>query len=380
MFLESNGDEDPCTNTMEVIYEENRFWTALFFYPFICGKEHHEDTDSPNITQTDYGPAGAHYKLDVFYDSRKHQIKGTLSVDFVNNIDKTLNDLHFNLWGNAEIFRQSGGRMKADNIKVNGHKADFTIKETDLHIRGLSLKPEKKATAAMDFTVHIPQKQDRFGWDGTTVSLGNWFPILAVHDRKGWTINPYYDGGDSFYSLNSDFDVTVTTDQSQVIATTGTEVGPAKIEGDQATHRYQALNVRDFAMEMDPTYKVKSDKIGDVKVNVFYKDEHTRFADAMLKYGTESIELFSEKFGAYPWPELDIVTMKGWFGGMEYPQLVMVSVSPQTDQNLLKTVTSHEIGHQWFYGVIGNEIRHFDNKRFHRNHGKNERHGLVRVL
>lgn len=45
--------------------------------------------------------------------------------------------------------------------------------------------------------------------------------------------------------------------------------------------------------------------------------------------------------------------MEGWFGGMEYPQLVMISLPGPRSQNWVKSVTAHEIGHQWFYGIIG---------------------------
>jgi aminopeptidase N len=301
------------------------------------------------------GPANPHYTMNVSYDTNKHQVTGSLSVAFENNLKIDLNELYFNLWGNAAMFTDNGGGMEVSHIKVNGKEASYAVNGTSLHITGVSLKKASHADVSMDFKVTLPNQQDRFGWYKNTVSLGNWFPILSVYDNEGWNIDPYFPYGESFYSLTGDFDVRLTTDKQQIIATSGTEIGEAKIKDNLATHRYKAHEVRDFAIQMDPGYHVKSANVDNIKINVYYTDEQAKYADSMLESGIDSVTLFSDKFGKYPWPELDITGMEGWFGGMEYPQLVMISIpstSPRS-QNWVKSVTSHEIGHQWFYGIIG---------------------------
>ncbi|MCD7034824.1 M1 family metallopeptidase [Metabacillus sp. GX 13764] len=299
------------------------------------------------------GPADPSYKMDVKYDAKTHKLTGKLNVSFKNNVKQNLSELYFNLWGRAADFKEKGGGMDVSNIRVNGKKAAFDVKETALHITNLSLPKNKKATVTMDFTVSFPEQQDRFGWYGDTVSMGNWFPILSVYDEEGWNVDPYFNAGESFYSLTGNFDVNVTTNRKQVIAATGTEQGKPKMDGELATHHYIAENVRDFAMEMNPTYKILSSKVNGVKVHVYYDDKYAKYAASLLESGKDSIKLFSKKFGKYPWPELDVVTMEGWFGGMEYPQLVMISLNENRKQEWVKSVNAHEIGHQWFYGIIG---------------------------
>ena len=301
-----------------------------------------------------FGPTNPNYKMNVYYDSTNHTIKGEMTVTFTNNTRTQLNELYFNLWGNAETSKENGGSMSVSNVKVNGKTAKFTVDSTAVHISSVQVPNDQKSTVSMDFVVQVPEQQDRFGWNKNTVSLGNWFPILAVYDKEGWNVDAYFPYGESFYSLTGDFDVTLTTDKAQVIATTGTEVGQPVNSGNLATHHYKAKQVRDFAIEMDPTYKVKQTKVKNVKINVYYTDEQEKYADSMVEAGIESIKLFSDRFGEYPWPELDIVGMEGWFGGMEYPQLTMISIAGNRSQEWVKHVTAHEIGHQWFYGIIGN--------------------------
>lgn len=300
------------------------------------------------------GPADPNYQIRITYDHKKHQITGYLHVTFTNNLGKSLSDLYFLLWGNADVFRQQGGKIDVGQVMVNGKPAMKEVNGTALYLQGFQLEPDSTHHVDMPFTVKIPKGKDRFSWNGQTVSLGNWFPILAVYDQKGWNVNPYFSSGESFYSLTSDFEVSLTTDASQVIATTGIEKRKIKLSNQLVTHVYQAKNVRDFAIEMDSTYKVNTRMVDQIKVNVYYSPQHAKFADDMMKGAVESLQLFQEKFGPYPWPELDVVSMEGWFGGMEYPQLVMISLHDLSSPHWVRSVVAHEVGHQWFYGMVGN--------------------------
>jgi aminopeptidase N len=41
------------------------------------------------------------------------------------------------------------------------------------------------------------------------------------------------------------------------------------------------------------------------------------------------------------------------YGGMEYPNIVFISDSIDSDEEILKVIV-HEIAHQWWYGIVGN--------------------------
>src|SRR4029078_4905 len=56
----------------------------------------------------------------------------------------------------------------------------------------------------------------------------------------------------------------------------------------------------------------------------------------------------ASRFGAYPYGEVDLVLHNNfWFGGMEYPGLVLSQASASP--------VIHELGHQWFYGIVGDD-------------------------
>lgn len=72
----------------------------------------------------------------------------------------------------------------------------------------------------------------------------------------------------------------------------------------------------------------------------------------MLEYAVQQMDLLSGLIMPYPYLELDLVDAPGAFGGIEYPGLVFIGTLG-TPGVLVPVV--HEVGHQWFYGLIGDD-------------------------
>ena len=68
--------------------------------------------------------------------------------------------------------------------------------------------------------------------------------------------------------------------------------------------------------------------------------------------------IYQKEFGAYPYRELDIVETATTAGGIEYPGLVVVASRLYSDANrqaFFESATAHEVAHQWWYNVVGND-------------------------
>lgn len=72
----------------------------------------------------------------------------------------------------------------------------------------------------------------------------------------------------------------------------------------------------------------------------------------MMDAAADQFSLFSNLLGPYPYLELDLVDVPGGFGGIEYPGLVFIGTLGEED---IVDPTVHEVAHQWFYGLIGND-------------------------
>src|SRR5206468_12709020 len=70
---------------------------------------------------------------------------------------------------------------------------------------------------------------------------------------------------------------------------------------------------------------------------------------AYLGRVVSALEDDSHRFGPYPWPAYTVAVEPALRGGIEYPMHVMQG--PGT----IGRTTPHEIGHEWFYGLVGND-------------------------
>jgi hypothetical protein len=56
------------------------------------------------------------------------------------------------------------------------------------------------------------------------------------------------------------------------------------------------------------------------------------------------------RFGPFPYEQVVIAVLPDISGGIEYPGMILLGTRQDQDATL-----SHELGHQWFYGLVGND-------------------------
>ncbi|HUC79805.1 MAG TPA: M1 family aminopeptidase, partial [Flavisolibacter sp.] len=131
------------------------------------------------------------------------------------------------------------------------------------------------------------------------------------------------------------------------------------------TLTYRAENVHDFAWFADKDFVVRYDTLqlasGKV-VDVFafhHPDGNKHWVNSTdyVKTGTRS---YSGYIGEYAYPTVQAVEgpKNVMSGGMEYPMITLIT-SPDADEERLDAVITHEVGHNWFYGMLAsNERQH----------------------
>ena len=325
---------------------------AVFFY-----KENQRIEDA-SVSSTQKGPMASSYIINAQYDEQAHQLVCHMSVHLTNTTDEQMNEMYFNVWPQAMHPDQQG--IELLTIKMNQEEVTYETNTTSLHMYGFSIQRGNTETITMDFIVHLPHDYGRFGWIENQVSLGNWFPILAVYDQKGWNTSPYVENGESFYSLSSDFQVTfdVPTD-FQVIAT-GEETASSK-QGKRKQTTFKADQVRDFAALFHTSLEERQIQLNKTMVSIYYKKNEEKYVEDMINSVEQSMDIYQSLFGPYPWKTLDVVSVdysKEFYGGMEYPQLVMVNLPYLETEEERKLTIMHEVAHQWFYSMVGNDSYH----------------------
>ena len=289
---------------------------------------------------------------------------------------------------------------------VDGVKVNWVLDEQYIDICRISLasplKSGGKITIRTPFHVKIPKGiYSRLGHIGESYQITQWYPKPAVYDVKGWHAMPYLDQGE-FYSEFGSYDVSITLPQNYVLGATGDLVDgeqekqwlEQKVKETRAyldnsermlisssqneeklerikfpkssktfkTLRFKQENVHDFAWFADKRWHVLNGKVelphskDSVETWVMFTDAEAHLWKNGIEYMNDAIYYYSLWNGDYPYKHataVDGALSAG--GGMEYPNITVIGTSGNSFA--LETVIMHEVGHNWFYGILGSNER-----------------------
>lgn len=305
------------------------------------------------------------YQIEARFDPDKKEITGHLSVRLSEKRTEPQTEAYFHLYPN--VFRnwkygdegkpKKPGFIEIKNLKVDGRPVkEKMLGDTIMRVPFIRPLPiGQSAQIEMDYRLKLPEGGTRLNTFNQTAFLAQWYPMLAVKDEDGWHIDPYTTTGDPFYTQMSDFEVTFHVPKGYRVISTGKD--PEKLVQGSVTIRQE--QVRDFAAVITKDYHVVRKKAGKKNVHLWYLPGMEDVKDELAQAAVSGLEFFSQRFGEYPYEEIDVVLGETGFGiaGMEYPGLVTSIPKVPTDKGLKPAVNVvvHELAHQWWYGVVGND-------------------------
>ena len=388
----------------------------------------------------DYFQQEVNYNIDVTLDDKANVLNAFESFEYINNSPDELSFIYIHLWPNAyedntsamsmQHYRDGNivmenntdedrGFIDSLDFKVNGESAEFLYNLSHRDIGKLilktPLKPGEKITVSTPFRVKIPNGNiSRLGHVGESFQITQWYPKPAVYDKDGWHEMPYLTQGE-FYSEFGSFYVSITLPENYIVGATGDLQTKSEIEfltnraketkaeldsidtitrktfdnefpessEKMKTIRYTQSRVHDFAWFADKRYKVLKGEVELPNSNrnvttwaMFTPGNSNLWKDA-IEYINDGTYYYSKWNGDYPYNQVTAVdgTISAG-GGMEYPNVTVIGSMGSATQ--LELVIVHEVGHNWFYGILGsnervhpwmdegmntaNEIRYFQTK------------------
>lgn len=314
------------------------------------------------------------YIINAMFDEENMLIEGEQRIYYENTTKEPIKDLYFHLYPNAfkdsatapfedsEMTRAypngfSKGWISIIGVKDGSKKANHKIMgkgNTNLRVTPKKpIEPNTSIELIIKFEVKLPNSIGRMGYGENTVNIANWYPVLCVLDEAGWNLDPYYSIGDPFYSHISQYSVSISIPKEYKLATTGNIV-KINEDKDKSIYKIEANNVRDFALVLSKKFSVNKGNVDDTEV-ISYTIEGIKAGEA-LSYGIDALKIFNKLFGKYDYKQLSIVASDFFIGGMEYPNLVMIGQPfyEMKEDFLLEYIIAHEIAHQWWYGMVGN--------------------------
>ncbi|HEV3400844.1 MAG TPA: M1 family aminopeptidase [Acidimicrobiales bacterium] len=289
-------------------------------------------------------PDRPRYTLRVDVRPAQGVVDGDVRVRFTPDI--ATDRLVFRLWPNAPVLAVGGARLETGAVTLDGRPVDAVLVEpTVLVVRpGRTLSAGAAVDVAVPWTLRLPAASgDRVSLDGEAVRLGSFFPILSWEPGVGWATEPPTGGfAEASTAPTADFDLTVTVPDGLSVLASGTNDRPG---------HWRATAMRDVAVSVGrfATATAIARAPDPVEVTVGVHRGVGASAEAYRDRVVASLEDFGRRFGAYPWPAYTLGITPRLRGGIEYPGHVMQG--PGT----LMSTTSHEVAHQWFYGLVGND-------------------------
>lgn len=345
-----------------------KWWLRLFVMILF-----YTATVFPGVASGEELPGKNSYRADVQVDPESKHVVGSITIQFRPK-DPSLAYLHvypyiFTEKKHGELWEQLLGKdalpgaYAITKLWVEGHPVEPKRKGTVLEVPLESAKDVvemgRQVRLELQFEMTLPRNNGRMSYDDHALWLGNWLPVLAVHDKRGWNLDPYEPIGDPFYSESADYQVQVTLPDHFQLASTAVdqEAMIKKTAQGQKIYQLEARDVRDFALViMDQTYQKLESKVDQTQVRTWFRSsDNAASAKHQHEAAWQSLAYFNSQFGAYPYREFDVVRTGGAINGMEYPSIVFVDGSHffSERESTIHTVV-HETAHQWFYGLVGN--------------------------
>ncbi len=340
-----------------------------------------------------YWQQEANYKIFVDINVKNNRYKGNQEIVYTNNSNDTLNKIFIHLYFNAfkassdmaerlvsgddintrfdinlkELKPEEEGYLNVFNLKQDNTDVDSFVSDTILEVTLANpLVPGQSSIFSMDFKGQVPITIRRAGRDspmGVKFSMAQWYPKISEYDYEGWNTAPYT--GREFHGVWGDFDVNIKIDKDYIVAASGylqkTDQLNPKLgvkSGNKRIWNFIAPRVHDFTWAADPDYihDVYPGPNG-VKLNFYYKNDPKIVENwkALQPITAELMKFFNENIGVYPYKQYSVV--QGGDGGMEYSMLTLINYGDKFVP--LVGVTSHELAHAWFQGVLAtNEMNH----------------------
>ena len=344
-------------------------------------------------------PGNASYTIEVRLDPATRLLHGSQRLSWTNLQEEPTDELPFHLYWNAwrndrsswmledrirdrsdrgdEIEREDWGWIRVESMRRvdpeggavalatrfespdDGNAADRTVLVARLPG---PVAPGETVVVESDWTARVPRTFARTGVRGDFYFIAHWFPKLGVFEPGGWNCHQYH-AATEYYSDYGAYDVAITVPNGWVLGATGREAERHDNGDGTTTHRYLQQDVHAFTWTTSPDYLVAEETfeaagLPPVEMRLLFQPEHARQVDRHFAAVRHALELYGSWYGAYPYGHVTVVD-PAWgsgAGGMEYPTLFTCGTrlfnplgggSPES-------VTIHEAGHQFWYGLVGN--------------------------
>lgn len=297
------------------------------------------DVTSYNITTT---------LLDLELDTENDKLYVKGEIIYVNDV-MDYEELYLMFYPNAYSATGEENNVVISKLLVNDIAYTPTFSGED----NTTVLIDNDEIYLKDDNIHIEFEYYFTYWDiDRIVAEDNYYvtmffyPVIAIYDETGWNNDPYTFSGETYYNNVGDYLVTIDVPSDYLIASSGEEVS-SQITSSRKTSNYEIKSARDFSFSASNKYFLYTDDSNGIDFEIYSLNELTETEEEdSFRYLRDSFRIFEDYVGEYYY---DHFTLEyGSIYGMESSGVIYCS------SNINETTVVHEVIHQWFYSMIGN--------------------------
>lgn len=370
------------------------------------------------VPQTEFPALNPRYLIAIDLDYGKAAFSGYETVRFTNSTRDDIDNVVFHLYPNVGLSEEESPWLSVSRITANGRELRFNFRARQSSLKvdlPSKLLPGESTELRLEFSARIPPVQreeasllahflqevndavsderpvrdtrDVFFAGEEAMLLGSFHPVLAVRPSQLSEQSLVAGTGGILFSEIADYEVRVTADDGLTVIASGAESerkpfpAPSASSGLESrarqTYVFRGEKLRGFGLAVVERMKSVEQRLGDTRVVSYFREGDERLGKRALNIAARALEAYTQAFGSYPYPLLQIVEMPlpAGYSGTELPSLVALAQAyyidfdaPQSARlpgvlreqaDVIKTsfefTLAHGVAHQWWGGVVGSD-------------------------
>jgi len=297
-----------------------------------------------------YDSTNTIYTLEAYVNEEDDRLTVEGEVSYYNEIED-LDELYLHIYPNAVNPTSASYNVQFEYLTIDHKDVDIAFLGTDSTYMHVDLEdvvqPDNRISIEFKYTFDY--------WDVDRLAVLNdsyyitmfFYPFVPVYDEDGWNIEPFSFAGESYFNTIGDYYVTLNVPEDYQVATSG-KLTNSKITKNRLELHYEILDARDFSFSAYDQYNVYEREVDSRMYSIYAIDElSASLQNQYFDYMITTFDVMEEGVGVYYYDHFTLEL--GYIYGMESTGVVYC------DMNVQEATIVHEIIHQWFYAMIGND-------------------------
>jgi hypothetical protein len=313
----------------------------------------------PSATPTPTPDPLSRYTLTVEMDYDTHVVNVDQQISYINTTGSEISEILLLVEPNSYPNGFSLGDLTWEdgepisNYSLNAR--ELIIPLPDILISGSAIGIN------LSFQLNLPNQNAPYGYTDRQTNLADWYPYVPPYiPGEGWLVRD-----DAFLGEHLAYDLAEFIVEIQLVNSFSAEgrelvlAASSAPELDGEIYRYHHSPARNFAWTVSDLYQVLETQVDDVLVKSYSFPYHPQADVAALEESAKALTVFNELYGPYPHQSFSVVEAD-FLDGMEFDGLIFLSHAfydyyTGDQRSNLTIIAAHEVAHQWFYGLVGND-------------------------